>query len=314
MFDVRRRWLLAAAVACVGLVGGAQAQEGALRQPSWRPADVDGWSLQWPADQTKLSYFGVVNHDGAGAGPAGGMLYPAPNFGGFIVAVLTHAALNEGVKSSQRTAIQASADAVLADYQDAINTFTPVELMRRVNESVMRQSASLRTADQARWIVEVRPIFWMTQDRRALIVDNELVVKERGDAEVVRRSTARVVGGPLETSSSAATWSEEGGERLKRESAQLLAQAIQLAMADMEGRWDRPATPYRTIRFPEGGQERIERVQLLEAQCDRGVARNLRGDLIAIPLVAPVSGQDSASCSREPAQMGPAPKQPSPAQ
>jgi hypothetical protein len=287
----RRSVLLFCLSACASGVFGQTSQDAAAAPAPWRPGDGEDWTLEWPTDLAKVTYLGLSSHDGAGLGPGGGMLYPAPNLGGFIVAVLTHAALNEGAKSAQRAAAQAQADKVLEDYRPTIDAFEPADLVRRIDVSLGRGVS--RSDSAARWMFQVRPVFWMTQDRQALIVDNELQVRERGEGQPIRRSVVRVVGAPLAADGAARAWSE--GDWLKQHSAALLARAVRLSMEDLAGRW-RAETTYRTVRFAEGGDERIERAQVLDEHCGRAVIRNLRGDLIEVPRPS-LAGADPASCS-----------------
>lgn len=288
-----------AAVVCGLSAAMTAAAEAPVPPPSvsWRMSEADGWALEWPATQPKISYLGVVSLDGPGAGAQGAMLYPAANLGGFIVAVLTHAALNEAAKSAQRAAIQNTANKVLVDYQGIIDAFEPAELMKRTDLALNATELVRRSPGRVRWTLEVLPVFWMTQDRRALIVDNVLTVRDDAGGKAARRSAVRVVGPPVPAEAVSGAWSENDGEPLKQQSALLLAQAIELSMTELEGRWDQEAA-FRTIRFPEGGDERIERAQPLREYCGRAVIRTLRGELMGVPLPGSIAGAtSSAACS-----------------
>jgi hypothetical protein len=268
---------------------------------SWTPEASQGWSLVWPAGQTKVVFKGVVNLDGAGLGP-GGMLYPAPNAAGLVVAILTHAALNEGMKSSQKAALQAEADKVLADYASLIDGFAPEDLLRRVAAVGGAWPAGLRAHDgSARWEIELQPLFQMAQDRRALVVDTVVTVRERGVAKAARVSAVRLVSDPLAAEGAAQAWATQDGQTLKDQSARLLARALALSFADMSGRWNAP-TPQRTVRFMEGGQERIERAHVIDSKCGRAVVRTLRGDLMEVPLRAADSAAQSECAAAAPAE------------
>lgn len=273
------------AVASALLVAAANslAQSPATTRAPWSANESEGWGISWPTTQTKIVFQGVLSLDGAGMEP-GVMLYPAPNVVGFVVAILTHAALIEGAKNSQKAALQAQADQVLSDYSATIDGFAPEDLVRRTAAGLRATTPALRESGDARWSLEVSPLFRMTQDRRALIVDNAVTVRMRGAVDVVRSSVVRVVATPRAADGAAAWWGDNGGEALRAESARLLALAISLSLADMAGHWDQAMPPHRTIRFAEGGDERIERAQILDQQCGRAVVRTLRGDLMAIPL------------------------------
>ena len=55
------------------------------------------WSLRLPADD-KIVFNGALNSDG-GVVSSPSILYPAPNVGGFIAAVITHALIVESQKT-----------------------------------------------------------------------------------------------------------------------------------------------------------------------------------------------------------------------
>lgn len=281
---------------------------------SWRVSEADGWALEWPATQPRISYLGVVSLDGPGPGSQGAMLYVAPNLGGFIVAVLAHAAVNEAAKSAQRAAIQNTANKVLADYEGIIDAFEPADLMKRTGLALEATAFARPSPGRVRWTLEVLPVFRMTQDRRALMVDNVLTVRDDAGGQATRRSAVRVVGLPVPAEAVSAAWSDSNGEPLKQQSALLLAQAIELSMFELEGRWNQDAA-FRTIRFPEGGDERIERAQPLLEHCGRAVIRTLRGELMGVPLPGSVAGATSlAACSSAAPQKAAAAQASTPAQ
>jgi hypothetical protein len=51
---------------------------------------------------------------------------------------------------------------------------------------------------------------------------------------------------------------------------------------------------FRTVRYQEGGAEKIERAQVLEQQCGRTVLRTLRGWLLSVP--AQVEAASATRC------------------
>jgi hypothetical protein len=282
------RSLVAVGTLAIGAAMPGFAQDVTDEKPvRWQVPAAEGWSLAWPADQTKVTYQGAVSFDNAGTGP-GAMLYVG--VGGIVGALAhlaVHAAVTESAKNSQKATMQAEADKVLADYRPTLDAFAPDDLMGRAKRALRASTPALRDADSARWSIEVMPLYRMTQDRRALMVDAVVAVRASGAADVLARSAVRVVASPQAAEGAAQVWSDNGGEALRAESAQLLSQAITLALADMAGQWDASPAPQRTIRFPEGGAERIERAQVLQQQCGRAVVRTLRGDLMAVPINAP---------------------------
>jgi hypothetical protein len=289
------RSLAAACALVLCAAAPALAQDAADKPVRWQAHAAEGWALAWPADQAKVTYQGVVSFDNAGTGP-GAMVYVG--VGGIVGALAhlaVHAAVTESAKNSQKNALQAEADKVLADYQPALDGFAPSDLLARTTTVLRPAIPALRDAASARWSLEVSPLYRMTQDRRALIVDAVVTVRASAAADVVTRSAVRVVAAPRAAEGVAQMWSNNDGEALKAESAQLLSQAVTLALSDLSGQWDASTASQRTIRFAEGGTERIERAQVLQHQCGRAVVRTLRGDLMAVPM--PLADGAPADCA-----------------
>jgi hypothetical protein len=279
----RKPWRALFAAAAISISSSAGAQQASA---PWSPSESEGWSLAWLETKgaaPKVTFKGVANFDAVGVGNAG-MLYPAPNLGGLLAAILTHAAIAESTKNGQKEAAQKEADKVLTDYLPTIDAFAPEELIARAIKSAKSWPAGLREPSSTRWTVEVQPLFRMTQDRRALMVDNVLKTRDRGETPHPRAVAVRVVADPQAAESAAALWNSESGETLKAHSALLLAQAVSLSLDELAGRWNATDAPERTVRFVEGGEERIERAQVLDNRCGRAIIRTLRGDLMSVPV------------------------------
>jgi hypothetical protein len=55
---------------------------------------------------------------------------------------------------------------------------------------------------------------------------------------------------------------------------------------------------YRTVRYPQGSSEQIERATLMAQSCDRLVIRNLRGTLMSVPAQDPQGCQPAAPAAQ----------------
>jgi hypothetical protein len=240
------------------------------------------WTLRHPAVDP-VPFRGVVDYDQAGGG-AGGMAYPAPNFIGFLAAIATHAVINEGVRSAQMQKLQAAADASLVPLQDAMRLGHGELLQLALAQMPGSGAAAFGPPDPGAdgWQVSVAPAFSMTRDLRGLMLDNAIGIYAPGQVDKpVYAVTVRVVARPRQDQDPVAGW--RTGEQLKQESARMLAHSLQLALRDAA----RPANadaPFHTLRYLQGTTERVERVQQLEAGCQRQVARTLRGWLLSAPL------------------------------
>jgi hypothetical protein len=290
----RLRWLAAAVAAAAGL----------MSPPAFpMPADTP-WSLTLPKEEV-VAYRGLVSMDTAGSKNSG-MMYPAPSAAGFIAALITHGLILESQKDSQKQALQDTANKVLAPYQPVLSTYRHQELMQAALDKTpwvgAKTLAGPAPARGAGWVVESLPFFSMTQDQRALVLDNLVSVYPPGEtAKPLYQSTIRVISQPRTEPDVEAFWKDNAGAALKAESASLLAHSLTLALRETE----RPAagdTPaFRTVRYREGEAEKMERAQVLSQACNRQVIKTLRGWLMSIPLPA---APDPSAAACEPALPG----------
>jgi len=259
------------------------------------------WALRVPTVE-KVVFRGSVNHDATGLA-MGPMMYPAPGPVGFLAAIVTHGLLNEGMRQSQKNQIQASADEVLQPLAPVLGGFTHQRLFEagRQRSQVAQRARLLAVTEPpgADWLVESAPMFSMTQDRRALVLDNAMRIFAPGSTTVSHAQTVRVVSAPLPAPApaaegadaaqpaddpSVAVWLDEQGRRLTDESATLLAESLDIALGEAVAPASDDKTPQRTFRYAEGGGERMERAQLVSERCGRRVIRTLRGWLMSIPV------------------------------
>lgn len=247
------------------------------------------WTLKGPATDP-VPYRGVVNRDAAGAGAGAAMLYPAPGVAGLLVAVITHAVIVDATKTAEAKRLQEEADRVLLPFQEQIAGFHHPDLLKMTLQFMPgeERKALLGPGElPAGWLVSTTPAFSMTQDGEALILDSTVSLFAPGVTDKpAYAGTVRVV--------STSAWRKDTGSEspLRRESARLLAHALQLAMHD--ARKPGQETAFRTVRFQEGSTEKIERAQVLDERCGRSVLRTLRGWLLSVPSSA--ASTDSMPC------------------
>ena len=275
-----------AASAFVSLVVAADDIAAPLPQTAVAVSANTKWCLRLPLDGPVV-YHGVASFDEAGAG-AGSFLYPAPNAVGMLAAVFTHALLVDSAKKDQKDKLQAAADKVLLPYKVVLDKFNYRDLLRRALEKTATGgNAKIIEANGEPGqdiVVESGPIFSLTQDQKAIILDNAIVIHMPGTApEAAYRNTMRVVSNPRDVADPAAFWTANDGEKIKDESAKLVGESLAIAFHDAAASADRDGIPYRTIRYREGTAEKIERAQVLSNHCDRLLIRTLRGTLMSIP-------------------------------
>jgi hypothetical protein len=255
--------------------------------PALAWAGDTAWSLRLAA-QDPVPFRGLANGDDGGK--PGAMLYPVGTAGlaGLLVGIATHGAIVNSQRDSARSESEKQADKVLDPYRDSLGRFTQQELAVAALATPGFQGARLWSAQDAGggMLLESAPLFFLTQDRDALVLDNSVSVTRPGAQPY--RNTLRIVSAPRPVNDV---------DALKAESTNLLALSlgIVLAQADAPAVSAAPGS-YRTVRYLLGKKELFERAQVLDERCGRALIRNLRGWLMSVPL-AGSSANGDASCA-----------------
>lgn len=236
------------------------------------------------ATATAVSFHGAVNYDKAG-NKNGAMLYPAPNLVGLIAAVATHAAVSAGMRESEKQKLREESDVVVAPYLEALGMYKHEQLML-ASLPVMKTSGDKRVISTegatvaGELVIDTVPTFYLTQDQRAIIVENTIRI-ERGTGGAYEK-VIRVISPAQDEKAGAALWLADGASLLKAESARIYAQSLDIAIDDVKTQPE-SSEPFKTVRYYEGGTEKMERAQVIGQQCSHLVLRTLRGDMLAVP-------------------------------
>jgi hypothetical protein len=259
------------------------------------------WALSVPAEETVV-YRGLASMDAAGT-QGGSMLYPASNLAGFIAAIITHGLVAESERDREKRALQDKANMVLKPYQPVLTGYKHLELMQAaLDKTPWNGAKTLMAPTQARgagWVVESLPFFSMTQDQRALVLDNVVSVYPPGETtKPLYQSTVRVVSQPRLVPDMEKYWKDDTGAAIKAESTNLLAHSLALALQETARPAAGDAPAFRTVRYREGETEKMERAQVLSQACQRQVIKTLRGWLMSVPSSA---AADPSAAACEPA-------------
>ena len=250
--------------------------------------------LRAPSD-APVSLHGMPNHDKNG-GPAGAMLYPAPGVAGFVGGLMGHAFINGVMRDKDTARMYAQADVMLQPYQATLAGYRHHELVTASLEQLgagagKRTAPAGTAAASGETLVDSMPAFYMTQDQRALVLENAISVLPHGAASPYQQ-VIRIVSPVQAADTTTAAWFDNHAAMLRRVSARMLAQSIEIALADTPA--DTATVPFRTVRYPEGGVERMERAQVIREHCGQMVLRTLRGHLMAVPAA---QGAGVAACA-----------------
>lgn len=223
------------------------------------------------------------------------MLYPAPNFVGFLAGVATHAALQSAQNDAQIEERRKVSDEVLQPFRQVLSEIQVHDVFKRalrLSKSGSEISVANRSSGMALPEVELAAHAIMAQSRRALIVD--LVAKIKDSSLAANNADAsgyvhkvRVISDPMEVRDNSVDdyWLADDGHQLKQTVARLLARAIDLFVTDAT-RHLRPVQEKQiTARYQFGNEHRTERVVLLERTCARQTLRTLRGWVLSVPVL-----------------------------
>jgi len=220
------------------------------------------------------------------------MLYPAPDFAGFLVGVATHAALQSAQNDAHLEEQRKVSDQILTPYRqvlDEIRVHATFRLALQMSESGAGVDVAEESQETTVPEVTLAAHAIMAQSRRALIVD--LVAKVRDPtvpddtAGYVHR--VRVISDAIDVNHNRVNdyWLSDDGQPLKQMVSSLLAQAIDLFAADATRHLQSPEQKQITARYQFGDEQRRERAVLLEQSCSRQTLRTLRGWILSVPVV-----------------------------
>ncbi|GAA5164463.1 hypothetical protein [Viridibacterium curvum] len=263
-----------------------------LAPPKPRPT---GYALRL-AEEDKLIFRGVANYDNAGLNRHGVLYGPGPI--GFAAGLLVHGLIVNSTRESEKDKIQVAADQILIPYRKTLDGMRYAELMQR---ALATQPAAIpvrviphAAESTAEWTIESTPVFSMTQDQKALLLDNYIIVKQAGaKAEEGYAKLIRVVheGLPKDPQE---TWLADNGAMLAARTTQLMVESLDIALRDLTGQLKNRGAS-KTYRYMEGGSEKLERAQFVRQDCRSVLVETLRGALMSIPQ-AP-TGELAATCA-----------------
>jgi hypothetical protein len=293
---MRQHFALSGLAACALLLAGAACADAAEEMlPAVEPSNalrIETLALRIPKDRL-VSFSGIVSFDAAGNRP-GYMLYPAPDPISAVAGLVTHGVIVGFQRKHEKTQIREAANEVLAPYETVLERFTNADLMRRALDALEIQGnkvlVSATDGAVPGVLVECQPAFFMTQDGRALVLENTIVVhRVAAKAAAKNATTVKVVGSPLPESDSnvEAYWMADEGDALQTVSVNLLRDSLVLALQDIYGSAASAAADFRTVRYREGGAEKMERARIIIESESRLVLRNLRGWILSVPIATP---------------------------
>ena len=290
------------AIASFALTAWTMPASAADEIPAGQEMTIPALSMRVPKEDL-VSFAALANEDTV-AGQPGYMMYPLP-LPALLVGVVAHGAIESHKQARERKSKNSLSDLVLAPYQSSLSHFTNLELMRRTLDGLTTHGDKALIPFAVRagpgWLIECSPQFFMTQDARALVLQDSIVIHSPDAASPATfKNVVEVVArprGPVGKDSEN-TWMIEDGALLASVSVDLLRESVNLALSELHGDFAGHAAAYHTVRYPRGGAERMERAQILRESRERVVLKTLRGWIMSVPVAAEASELPDATASR----------------
>ncbi len=252
----------------------------------------DGWTVRVASGPVVFKGFPLEGAEGA----AGTMMYPAPNVAGLLVGILAHGLVASSVQDTARKEREQAADKVLEPLRPGLAGFTEKELAESALAGSLWTPIRLAVKDDVVTgkLVEMAPVFRMTQERDALVLEHSIAVtREDGHAY---RNMILVISQARHGDDLLAYWKADDARHLKSESIALLSISLDIALEHVKALAPAAAPArYRTVRYRLGEKELYERAEVLKEHCGRALLRNLRGWFMSVPLSKP-SGEPGNDC------------------
>lgn len=253
--------------------------------------------LKMALDDT-VAFAGRPSDDaGASNGRGNNMAYPAVSALTFLVAVATHGVLANSDLERQKKAREEQSNRILLPYRPLLDQYKYAELGQAWLQQLQQQQPGKKVLFNAAsapapgdLVIESQPRYLLTQDQRAIIVDNAVAISQAGAAPAYR-VVIRVVSEDIGAEGPQQAWTNSAGRKLKDESAHLLALSLELALQGMRADGKQEA-PQKTLRYREGGVETIARGQLVAEDCGRIYFKSLRDEMISAPKASSSCAQD----------------------
>ena len=251
--------------------------------------EVNNLYLKITADENKaVKYHGLASYDDVNA-EHGGIAYPAATAEMFFGALIAHMLTTESIKNSEKTERQDEADKVLGPYTEMLKGFSNGVLLDDAftllanNDPRKIENIKLLGSNSA-WVIESTPVFFMTQDRKSLILDNAISIYDSSvPDDVVYSNLVEITSLPF-MGEPTQYWQTGEKVRLLEISTKLYSRSITIALNDFYSNNKNLSNHEETFKFYQDGKKKYERGSLLEKDCERIVMRTLRGWLKSVPV------------------------------
>lgn len=247
--------------------------------------------------ENPIAFGGKKNSRSNAAAAGGGMAYPAYNAGGFLAGVLIHAAVQGGVNSARAKKEKEAADKVMTLYTDAIENITvdflisDTVVINRMNKEPVKLLPTHKVSQDVIDIMPVvysQPFFSLTQNSMSLILKNtftfskKLKKQKKSKKEMPKPVVVEYVFSVPEGNPQA-FWREEQYKNFYATTQFMFEESLNLAMNYKGVSQGLNLSKFKTIKYLEGADKKVERGMALTSSCERITFVSLRGSIKSVP-------------------------------
>jgi len=219
---------------------------------------------------------------------SGSVAYPADTGAMFLASILAHALTADSIKNNVMSDVQNRANGVLAPYSKHLLEFENEELVSCVIKSIddNYKFNIIKYAGEGAntgWLLKSKPVFFMTQDQKELVLKHAMYISHINTPEVVVHKNIVVISSAsIESANLIDYWIKKNN--LPRVSGELYAESIKLFIDDMlESDNIESQNKQKTFRYMQGGTKMYERGTLVKNECSRTTIKTLRGWIKSFP-------------------------------
>lgn len=211
--------------------------------------------------------------------------------GGAVVAaqLIGQAIGTNSAKNKRYEAAKNEADKILEPYSEQLLKFDHGELWHGLDKSAFTSPVHAFSDNQDRinaTIIEIKPEFILTQNQKALILENNVSVYNESTPDLILyQNRYIIVSDSVDNEVIGNYWSDEEYQPFKSVGLELFNASIQLVNKTINQSISAKEAQ-RTHRYLLGEQKQFERGSLVRESCDRLTIKNLHGHIVNAPKLS----------------------------
>lgn len=253
--------------------------------------EINSFVLNIP-QRTKVDFRGEFDFTSVKGAATNGIMYPANSAEVLVASLITHAIIQDSIKSQAEQDVIDQANQVLAPFSDTLDTYFHENLVNTALpflSTVINTKATSEPIAEFAWLIDSKPVFYLRHDQRQLVVKNIITISRpsstRGnDQSILYQNMVEVYSSEFDSKNTVSFLKNNAGENLKGISSKIFAQSLTFAVNDFNGSYLQKEPKQKTIRYTRAGENQYERAYKLVSSCDTILMRTLRGWIKSVPV------------------------------